>query len=70
LTFDQGQELQAEDWKQLRQDEIKGKIRHGLCCAFIHSGQIEPDMTSGKEHIPKSAKAVINEIVDFIMTGE
>jgi len=55
-------------------DEVKlivqGKIRHGLVCAFIHSKQIEPDMTSGKEHIPKSAKAVINEIVEFIMTGE
>ena len=70
LTFDQNQDLQAEDWKQMRQDEIKGKVRHGLTCAFIQSGQIKPDITSGKEHIPKSAKAIINEITDFILTGE
>ncbi len=70
LGYDQSQDLQAEDWKQLREDEIKGKIRHGLVCAFIQSNQIEPDMTSGQEHIPKFAKAIINEIVDYIMTGE
>lgn len=70
LTHSQQQDLQEEEWQQLRQDEIKGKIRHGLVCALIRAGQIEPDMKSGKEHIPKLAKAIINEIVDFIITGE
>lgn len=70
LTYSQDQDLNAEDWKKLREDEIKGKIRHGLLCAFIQSNQIKPDTTSGKEHIPKFAKTIINELVDFIMTGE
>lgn len=61
---------QEEDWHLMRQDEIRGKVRHGLTCAFIQSGQIKPDITSGKEHIPKFAKAIINELVDFIMTGK
>ena len=61
LTFDQRQELQVEDWKKLREDEIKGKIRHGLCCAVL-----------SREHpavISKMKKDIL-EVQDFIMTGK
>ena len=34
LTYGQYEDMQAEDWKKLREDEIKGKIRHGLCCSI------------------------------------
>jgi len=61
LTYDQGQELNAEDWKKLREDEIKGKIRHGLCCAILSGGE-DPMAIYGKDYI-------LN-LQDFIMTGE
>lgn len=57
LSYDQGQELQAEDWKAIREDEIKGKIRHGLCCAILSAGQ-------------KPVKGYVLELQDFIITGE
>lgn len=60
FTFDQKQDMQEEDWKHLREEEIKGKIRHGLCCAFIQSN-------TGN---PLNQKDQINEITDFIMKGE
>jgi len=61
LTYDQNQELQQEDWKQIRQDEIKGKIRHGLVCAMVQTG----DYTS----LGPTEKKDIGDMVDFIMTG-
>lgn len=67
LTYDQGQDLNAEDWKKLREDEIKGKIRHGLSCAFVrgHAG------LGGSMAIPDATrKKAILEWQDFIMTGE
>ena len=57
LSYDQNQELQAEDWKRLREDEIKGKIRHGLCCATLSAGN-------------KVDKEYVLELQDFIMAGE
>lgn len=57
LTHDQIQDLQEEEWKKLREDEIKGKIRHGLVCADKAAGKI-PD------------KVDILAWQDFIMTGE
>jgi hypothetical protein len=67
LTFDQGQELQAEDWKKLREDEIKGKIRHGIICAMIGRNPKDENITL----IPNErCKQDINELVNFIMTGE
>lgn len=57
LTYEQGQDLQAEEWRQLREDEIKGKIRHGLVCA---------DKSAGVTPL----KADILMWTDFIMTGE
>ena len=28
LSYDQRQELQEQDWKKIREDEIRGKVRH------------------------------------------
>ena len=67
LTYSQGQDLNAEDWKKLHEDEIKGKIRHGTSCSYIfgYSSQngIVPRLTSG-------TKELLLEWQDFIMTGE
>lgn len=68
LSYDQGQELQAEDWKQLRQDEIKGKIRHGLVCALVPRMEFGPHMAVLK--LTDGYKQDINNLVDFIMTGQ
>jgi hypothetical protein len=59
LNYEQVQEMQAEDWRKLREDEIRGKIRHGLCCSYITSGAN-----------PMDSKKLILDITDFIMTGE
>ena len=61
LSYDQGQDLQAEDWKKIREDEIRGKIRHGLCCAYVRTGEAEPC---------EATKKAIREWTEFIMTGE
>ncbi len=67
LSYEQGQEIDAEDWKQLRQDEIKGKIRHGIVCSMI--GRVNP--SSKIILLPdEKGKQEINELVDFIMTGK
>lgn len=63
LTFDQRQELSDEEWRQLRQDEIKGKIRHGLVCVA------RKDL-GFKGPLSQMHKQVIHSDVDFIMTGE
>lgn len=67
LSYEQGQEVEAEDWKQLRQDEIKGKIRHGICCSLIQrvSSQGKINIVPNKE-----MKSEINELVDFVIKGE
>ncbi len=67
LSYEQGQELEAEDWKQLRQDEIKGKIRHGLACSFIRGyaqkhGTVPLPDTDRKMNILKWQ--------EFILVGE
>ena len=51
----------TEDWHQLHEEEIKGKIRHGLCCAILY-----------REHpaVISSMKKDILEVQDFIMKGE
>ena len=67
LSYEQGQEIDAEDWKQLRQDEIKGKIRHGICCSLIQ----RITSVGGITIVPnKKMKSEINELADFIMTGD
>lgn len=57
LSYDQSQDMQAEDWRRMREEEIKGKIRHGLVCA---------DKSAGK--VPN--KKDILEWQEFILTGE
>jgi len=60
-----------EDWQLKLQDEIRGKVRHGVTCAYIKSGKM-----IDRDGIPLSPKAQpyivknINEWVDFIMTGK
>lgn len=67
LTFDQSQELQAEDWKRLRQDEIKGKIRHGQVCGYMDACVIRPKMTGPEVEAVKESILYWQE---FVMTGE
>lgn len=50
----------AENWQVMKESEIKGKIRHGLCCAFIQSNTDNP----------LNIKEQINELTEFIMTGK
>lgn len=64
FTYDQGQEMQAGDWKKMHEDEIKGKCRYGLVCACINANFNIFDLAKGDYTKP------INSIVDFIMTGE
>lgn len=64
LSYDQGQELQAEDWKKLREDEIKGKIRHGILCSCIKANFNLYELADGNYN------SQINKLVDFVMTGE
>ena len=67
LTYDQKQELYAEDWQKLQQEQIKGKIRHGLCCSFIE-GYVR--LHGFMPNIVESRKTMIKEWQDFILTGE
>ncbi len=64
LSYSQRQEMQEEEWQQLRQDEIQGKIRHGLVCSLIKAKEI------ALEPIAEESKKLIDSMVDFIMTGE
>lgn len=70
LSFDQQQELQAEDWKRLREDEIKGKIRHGLVCAMTRNLETESGLRRNILQLTDENKDYIAELVKFIMTGE
>ena len=58
---------QEDDWLTAQQDKIKGMIRHGIVCALI-----QRVTTEGKINIVpnKQMKNAINEVVDFIITGE
>ena len=57
---------EVEEWRQLREDEIKGKIRQGLSCAFIAGfARREADVPAVSESYTK----YILEWTDFIMTG-
>lgn len=67
LTHDQIQDIQEENWKRLREEEIKGKIRHGIICAMISRNPTDANI----ELVPNErCKQDIKELVDFIMTGE
>lgn len=58
---------EAEEWYAARQNEIKGKCRYGIVCAYVRGyvqeNGILPEFSKGR-------KDDINELVDFIMTGE
>jgi len=56
---------QEDEWFTAQQDQIKGKIRHGITCSYIKAGAIRP-----QEKLCKIWKERINDLVDFIMTGE
>lgn len=49
------------EWQLRLKDEIRGKVRHGVVCAMIQSGD-QFGLESDKEYV--------NKVVDFIMTGE
>ncbi|MHC4605288.1 MAG: hypothetical protein ACYS6W_18380 [Planctomycetota bacterium] len=54
-----------ESWQAARQDEIRGKVRHGIVCAMIRSTPANGDWPE-----PETAqKDFIHKWVDFIMTG-
>lgn len=58
---------QEEDWHCQHEEEIKGKIRHGIICAMISRNPKDGNITL----IPdERCKQDINELVNFIMTGE
>lgn len=58
---------EVEEWKHFREDEVRGKIRHGLSCAFVAGyAQREADVPAASE----SNKKYILEWTEFIMTGE
>lgn len=50
----------TEDWHQLHEEEVKGKIRHGIVCALLSSRSMEA--------MPPKSKII--EWQDFVMTGE
>jgi len=55
---------EAMEWQAVRREEIKGKCRHGVSCAYIRG------LKSGFVSPTKTIKKIINEWVDFIVTGE
>ena len=54
---------EADKAYDINMAEVRGKIRHGLCCAYIASGK---DIFLH----PKIIKEQILEIAEFIMTGK
>jgi len=57
---------EAEEWQEMRTNEIKGKIRHGLSCSLMQ--------TTSTNDLPTSPTAELKKIIlewqEFIMTGE
>ena len=51
------------DWQLKLQDEIRGKVRHGVSCSML---QADKELLEPTPQI----KAIINAWVDFIMTGQ
>lgn len=61
LTYDQHQDLTADDWQRLHDEETAGKIRHGLTLAWIGACK-RLTVTDGE-------KKMINDLVEFIKHG-
>lgn len=62
-----GPDDEAFAWAEARKEEVKGKCRHGIVCALMKSKGIG---VQDEIPIPPHYKKRINEVVDFIMTGE
>jgi hypothetical protein len=61
LSFDQQQELSAEQWQKAHEEEVKSKIRCWLVAACMeHESHI----------VNEKFKNWINELVEFVYTGE
>ena len=56
LSYEQGQDMQAEDWRRIREDEIRGKVRCWLVSSSIQGKGL--------------SKAEILEWQEFVITGE
>jgi len=61
-----GPDDEAFAWAEARKEEVKGKVRHGIVCSLIKAKEIALDEIP----IPPAHKQRINEIVDFIITGQ
>lgn len=67
ITCSKAEDLEADDWKQHREDEIKSKIRCWLVASYIE-GHVEK-----MGFVPtrsKGSKEAINEWADYVLTGE
>ena len=65
VTFDEYEsQREAENLEWLRDEEkvIEGKIRHGIVCSMIKSGQSIPDILQNK--------APIEMVIKYIKTGK
>ena len=72
LSYDQTQAWQSDDadeWREARKEEIRGKVRHGVSCAVIQGCMSNPQ-SHGNLPLLEYNKASINAWVDFIITGE
>lgn len=56
FTYDQGQEMSAEDWRKGREDEVKSKVRCWLVASSIQGKNL--------------SKVEIIEWQDFVIDGE
>jgi len=61
LTYDQHEELTADEWQRLHVEEIEGKIRHGLTIAWVQ--------TQKRLSITPGEKQLIRDLVEFIKHG-
>ncbi len=53
---------EALAWQEAREEEVRGKVRHGVVCAMIQNDD--------RQTVILDNKKFVNDIVDFIMTGE
>ena len=61
LSWDQHEQLSADDWQRLHDEETSGKIRHGLTIAWIGACK--------RLTVTDAEKDMINRLVEFIKHG-
>jgi hypothetical protein len=61
LTYAQNDELTADDWQRMHEEEIDGKIRHGLTLTWV--GACKRLIITDEE------RKLINGLVEFIKRG-